>query len=280
MPTGRFAKDITNEKYGRLTIIRQSKTVDKRAMWLCECECGNTATVSGKNLRSGGVKSCGCLRSDSPALCDKHKSNLVGSTFGRLFVIAKGKRDASGYRWICKCSCGNECEHQRSALTSGAVKSCGCFQKEKTKQVGHDNKTHGATSGGEKDRTYSVWSSMRSRCRDMLNHKYGGRGITVCERWEKYENFLADMGLRPEALSIDRIDTNGNYEPENCRWATATEQANNRRGNRRFEYKGESKTLAELSRISGIKSLTLSSRLQRGWSLEQSITTPLGSKKP
>lgn len=265
------AKELSGQVFSRLSVIKRVGSRDGRALWECKCECGETHNVVSKRLVNGEIKSCGCLRSDSEKLFDKHKADLVGSIFGRLTVVSKSKRDASGYRWNCKCECGANTEIQRSALTSGAVKSCGCYQREKTKQVGHDNTTHGASKRGG-TATYKIWVGMHSRCRKTYNHKYGGRGISVCKRWNDYELFLEDMGARPTNLSIDRIDSNGNYEPSNCRWATARQQANNRRTNKVFLYKGESKTLAELSRMFGIKGPTIMGRLQRGWSLEDSVT--------
>jgi hypothetical protein len=123
---------------------------------------------------------------------------------------------------------------------------------------------------------------MVDRCTKENTHNYkdyGGRGITVCDRWLDVNNFIEDMSTRPEGTSIDRIDNNGNYEPSNCKWSTDKEQSNNRRSSRYLEYNGESKTLVDWSRDTGIKQTTIGERLRRGWTIEQALETPVGTKR-
>lgn len=159
------------------------------------------------------------------------------------------------------------------AVLNGKAKSCGCFQRERASE---SNITHGHTSDGEWSRAYTIWSSMKDRCfnpRKKAYLDYGGRGITVCERWLEFENFLADMGDPPHGMSIDRFpDTNGNYEPGNCRWATRQEQNSNRRSCVFIEFNGKRQTIREWSRELGIHRGTIESRLERGWGAERALT--------
>ncbi len=129
--------------------------------------------------------------------------------------------------------------------------------------------------GMRRTRIYRIWSAMKNRCFNPKNKdypRYGGRGIAVCERWLKFENFLADMGERPLSMSIDRIDNDGNYEPGNCRWATRMEQQNNQRKNRFFVLNGVTKTLSEWASCLGINRNTLQTRFQRGWPAERALS--------
>lgn len=154
--------------------------------------------------------------------------NLVGETFGRLTVLEL--HQVKPVKWLCSCACGGVSVVQSSKLRSGRTASCGCLAKETTAAR---NFKHGHTTGGLFTGEYHSWASMLTRCfnanTDSYRH-YGGRGITVCDRWrESFENFLADMGPRSAGMSLDRIDVNGNYEPGNCRWATDSEQRLNKR---------------------------------------------------
>ena len=136
------------------------------------------------------------------------------------------------------------------------------------------NSTHGDTRGGVRGRLYYIWHNMKRRCLDPQNHSYpyyGGRGITVCERWLKYENFKADVGYPPEGMTLDRIDNDGPYSPENCRWATRTEQNNNTRSNRMVTFQDKTQTIAQWAREIGIRQSSLCVRLLRGWPLERAL---------
>jgi hypothetical protein len=127
---------------------------------------------------------------------------------------------------------------------------------------------------GKHGPTLQTWRGMLSRCRSLKEPNYGGRGIKVCKRWQSYDNFLADMGERPAGKSIDRIDTNGHYEPGNCRWATAKEQGRNTRANVFFEYEGEKLCIAEIAERCGVDQRLIGNRLFNGWSLDRAIATP------
>ncbi|MNE26673.1 hypothetical protein D3C80_1200490 [compost metagenome] len=163
--------------------------------------------------------------------------DLSGQIFGRLTVIDRAPNKGGRTMWNYLCECGNSGSTASYYLTTGGTTSCGCFHREMIGRMGRDQATHGATRGGKLTATYSSWSAMRERVLSKTHHayaRYGGRGIEICERWlvgegllSGYECFLEDMGERPDGHSIDRIDTNGNYEPGNCRWATPAMQARN-----------------------------------------------------
>jgi hypothetical protein len=171
--------------------------------------------------------------------------DLTGKQFGRLTVVTLHGRDAHRIStWLCRCECGNSSVVSASRMKRGRTKSCGCLMREVARANLRGN-NHGLTHGhsrlhkqtGKRGHTpeYITWRGMLQRCNNPSAanfQRYGGRGISVCERWESFENFLADMGPRPPAHTIDRIDVNGHYESGNVRWATAKEQTRNRRRGR------------------------------------------------
>jgi len=184
--------------------------------------------------------------------------DLTNKKFGRLTVL-EIQRTPKGVRWACKCDCGNFTSVISNKLKHGKTKSCGCLRGE---TIGNMRRTHSA--GGTP--TYLVWKGLRNRCNNPneVGYKnYGGRGITYCERWEKYENFVQDMGNKPDGMSIDRIDVNGNYCKENCRWATREQQNNNKRCSINLTYQNQTLTLAQWAVILDIKYSTLYHRIKK-----------------
>lgn len=171
-------------------------------------------------------------------------------------------------RWRCQCECGNISDVNGPALRLGRSLSCGCLHKE---IVGRNGSVHGAYGTA----TYKIWGSMIQRCTNKKSRSYssyGGRGITVCDRWLKFENFFADMGEKPPGLSIERINNDGNYELRNCKWATTAEQSNNKRSTRRLPYKGQMVPLQVVAKEVGLSVHTIRKRLFLGWSEEEAIT--------
>lgn len=193
--------------------------------------------------------------------------NLAGMTFGRLTVLEKtDKRTNSKIVWQCQCECGTTKLVSSTDLLHGEAKSCGCFRREV-------KRTHGRVYSGE----YGSWDKMIQRCRNpntVSFHRYGGRGIKVCERWRLFENFLADMGERPAGMSLDRIDNDGHYEPGNCRWATRTEQSRNMSRNRLLTFNGETMPVSAWAEKLRLPRKVLEGRLRNGWSIDRALTTP------
>ena len=202
-----------------------------------------------------------------PALVD-----ISGATFGRLTAVERCANMGRFVAWRCACKCGATVNVRSGSLQSGNTTSCGCTHRE---QVKRQFTKHGASRTPE----HCVWVLMRDRCNNRNNSKfayYGGRGIVVCPRWNDFATFLADMGSRPTPMhTLDRIDPNGNYSPENCRWATRKEQARNRGITKRYERNGETKSLGEWAELVGKPYMVVYKRLWRGWTLEDALTKPL-----
>jgi hypothetical protein len=210
--------------------------------------------------------------------------DLTGQRFGKLTVLRRVENDRQGKaRWACVCECRQDTVVSSDSLRSGNTQSCGCWGRTKLAQSrlrhGHARKSAGS-------KLYKAWCHLKSRCLTPTDHKYpcyGGRGITVCERWVKgedgksgFECFAADMGPHPgEGWSIDRKDNDGPYSPDNCRWATADEQSRNRRNNLRFTIHGETRCLKDWARRYGMRYMTVYARVEDGWPVERALTAPI-----
>ncbi len=207
----------------------------------------------------------------------------TGQVFGRLTVIRRSDktrvyllpRKRTIYFWECACSCGNTHTANGNGLLSGGIKSCGCLNVERTKEA---HTKHGFCKDARRNGVspeYSAWIHMIQRCdnhRENSYARYGGRGIKVCKRWRKFENFMKDMGRRPDSsFSLERKNNNLGYAPSNCRWATRSEQQNNRRCTIFIRFEGQKLSLIEWSRKLSIKPGTLRTRLFRGWATRKAL---------
>jgi hypothetical protein len=202
-------------------------------------------------------------------------TDRTGERYGRLVVVErlpnKSATDTNA-RWRCRCDCGNETVSYGQDLGRGKVRSCGCLNAERIQSHGMSRLP-----------VYAVWKQMIQRCENPKSQaweNYGGRGISVCESWHKFENFIADMGHPSPGKTLDRRDVNGNYCEANCWWRTSAQQANNTRRNRTIEYKGTKQTLAEWADTMGLEWNALRTRLDvLGWSVEKALTTPSTTAK-
>lgn len=256
--------DLTGKRFGSLTVVQYVETRGKVPYWHVLCDCGATNTVAGNNLRSGATRRCG---HSCPLRIDPRTMDETGNVYGKLTVLGYAGRSLKTHKgayWTCRCECGQELVVPGATLRNGATRSC---------SAGCGHTTHGMRS----TREYWCWRDIKARC-NKSDHpgyqNYGGRGIKVCERWrDSFENFFADMGLKPfEGASIGRINNDGDYTPDNCRWETPEQQQNNRRNCRYITYQGDTLTLTQWARRIGVHKNTLAARLKKGWPLAKAMT--------
>lgn len=268
-------EDLTSQRFGRLLVTSKAESVSGRTVWNCKCDCGNENKVYATNLKRGKTKSCGCWHDEAAKI--NNLIDLTGMRFGRLTVIEKAEDKNKQIMWRCKCDCGNEKCVSSGNLRSGCTKSCGCLHDEVAKI---SKKTHGMS----KTRIYRIYKEMYARCYSPKRPEYpdyGGRGIAICDEWLDEENGFMNFynwamaNGYADNLTIDRINKDGNYEPSNCRWATAKEQARNTRNTVFLTYKGETKSVPEWSEIIGISKDTLTYRKRSGWSDKDCIEIPV-----
>lgn len=259
-------KDLTGQRFGRYTVLRRVEN-NKRglAQFLCRCDCGTEKIVNGAHLRNGTTLSCGCLHKDK----NKERAiDIQGKKFGKLTAV----QYVGNGKWLTQCDCGNQCLAPTGSLLGGNKISCGCVHNRRNK----------ATTKYRK--LYGVWAGMLRRCENKEYEgyaNYGARGICVCKEWHDFQNFanwalkngFKENSKRTEC-TIERIDNNGNYEPNNCRFATQKEQNNNTRRNYTVAYDGKEFTLTELGEKFHISIPMLAYRLSAGWSIERALTQP------
>lgn len=205
--------------------------------------------------------------------------DLTARVFGQLTVLFRCGWDKFGnILWECRCTCGVDKEISAAVLRRGTTVSCGCHRRAALKAGREALVKRATTHGKSRTREYRIWANAIYRCTTPTcpgYADYGERGIKVCERWQDFENFLADMGPCPPRFTLDRIDNDGDYTPENCRWATRKQQANNRRTSQWFTYKGEKRTAAEWCKRLKMNKATFWSRVRDGWSIERIVETPI-----
>lgn len=253
-PDGRqhYSPIRVGEKFGRWMVLGVARYHGggDGISWLCRCECGTVHRVGQSCLLGGMSKSCGCLRRER-----KDLSISSGDRFGRLTVLRDlGTRGKQSRDWLCQCDCGALPRAvPQTSLKSGQTQSCGCLGAERRRAAC-------TTHGHHKSPEYRIWYGMRGRCEnpnEFAFRDYGGRGILICERWSQFENFLADMGHRPAGTSIERLDNDLGYEPDNCVWATKHQQSRNRRNNVIVEVRGVQMILVDAAKAIGYSPSTI-----------------------
>lgn len=208
---------------------------------------------------------------------------MIGKRFGKLVVVSEGtkRKGDRQSRWICQCDCGNTTHPINGYdLRNGHTQSCGCLHKETMSK----NKT---THGKSKTKAYNIHQGIKARCfnpKERFYGSYGGRGITVCDEWkDDFQAFYDYVSKLPhfdeEGYSLDRMNNNGNYEPGNVRWATSSEQGNNKRNCHKIEFNGKTHSITEWSKQTGIKRETIYYRLKHGWTNEKILTTKVKGRK-
>lgn len=285
---GKF-QDLTGQRFGKLKVIERaenhiSPSGYKYIMWRCQCDCGNFINVRTTDLKNNHTQFCGCLHKEM--LSKAKLIDLTGQVYERLTVIKRVDDyiSPSGSRkvqWLCKCKCGKDVIVTGNNLKNGNSKSCGCYNRELLFKI---NSIHNASN----TRLYHIWTCMKDRCYNPQNKKYkdyGGRGITVCNEWindfESFSNWAYDNGYVENAsrgeCTIDRIDVNGDYCKDNCRWVSQKVQTNNKRNNHYITYNGETHTITEWNNILGYKKGVLSRRIFSGWNIDDAFTKPVKS---
>ena len=263
--------DLTGRRFGRWTVVSRAASNSKHVRWNAVCDCGTRSAVIGNNMKRGISTACAGCR-DKPKKNRPQKgsrsldSDLAGRRFGALTVIELIGRSGRQRLWMCRCDCGTTGPSTTYQLTHADPHACECGKPRRPSSASNTGRLdHGHSRNRRGSPEYRVWQSMIQRCTNpaRANYgRYGGRGISVCDRWRRFVNFLADMGPRPDGTTLDRVDSDGNYEPGNCRWATLAQQATNTRRTVLVAHNGETRCIAEWARIVGIKQSTVWNRIK------------------
>lgn len=267
-------KDITGQRFERLMVVKYSHRDERKriAVWECVCDCGNTVFAKGTHLRIGEVRSCGCLWRDTfNGRTPSNFKDLTGERFDRL-VVLKRMPNTTGYnttKWLCRCDCGTETVADRSNLIGGRMKSCGCLNSEVQAER---QRTHGLS----KTKLYRIWSDIITRCYNENSDgykDYGARGIYMSDEWRNdFTAFYRDMANGyQKGLEIDRIEVNGPYSKENCRWVTHKVNSRNKRNTTYLTIDGVTKSLGDWAEISGRWYQNIHRSLRQGKSHKEAV---------
>lgn len=263
--------DLSNKKFGMLTVISYVYSKNRHAYWLCKCECGKSKITNSSQLRSGKVKSCGCLIKITSLMKYKDYTN---KKFNNLRAIKFVKRERNVTFWMFKCDCGNETVLNINGVVNGHIKNCGCKRSIRCKKSATD---HGLSD----TRLYRIFRGMKTRCYNANSkdyNRYRARGINICKEWlENFTNFYnwsMSNGYKDD-LTIDRIDFNGNYCPDNCRWVDLKIQNNNRCSNKFITFDNKTYTISEWSEIINIPRKILEYRLRNFDSIDKAFKTSI-----
>lgn len=269
-------EELLGERFGRLLVIAVSRKHNGFVYYDCQCDCGNIKDIRKDALLTGATRSCGCLHKDAMS---SRRIDMVGKQFGRLTVLKMSEHRGGNGRdiyWTCQCSCEDETifDVLGTALrrNNKPTLSCGCIAREV-------NTKHGLS----RTRIYKIWDNMKYRCLNSncsFYNFYGGRGIKICDEWLDEENGFINFynwsmknGYN-DNLTIDRINNDGNYKPDNCRWATQKEQMNNRSDNNFITINGRTQTVTQWGEETGIGDNVIFGRIRMGWK-DRDLIKPL-----